>query len=580
MIVVVATILSYFAKALKQPLILAYLLAGILLGPIGLGALNLSFAGFSIGFNNFEEILVFSELGIAFLLFGVGVETNFSKFLGFGKTILVGGIVQVALTVLFVLLASSFFGVLDFSTAILLGLVIAFSSTAIVVKILSDSHQIGTIHGKLLVGFLLVQDLLVIVALPFIKNFESLFSFQAIFPLALQALLILGFAFVLNKFVYPRVFVSAAKSDELLFLLSVSSCFVFILVGFLLGFSIAISAFVAGVALSTLPYNFEVFHRIKGLRDFFSTVFFVTLGMQISISFAQIPLLVVFILLFAVFLFKPIVFFLITLFSGYGSRASLSVGLALAQISEFSFIIASQSKSVFDHYPGLYSMVILVTAVSMGVTPYVVKETPSIFNFFKRVSKKAGVEKYLRSFSSKIAQIEGQQSDLVNHVVVVGAGAVGFPLAKELSKNNGVVVVDHDVDAVYNSQKHGLNSLYGSADNLEVFHKANVSKAKAIVLAIPDFSSAVFLAKFAKKENPSIAVFGRAHYYSQTLALYEAGADFVVMPHVIGSEVFLQNISSFLTTGKTLNLQNVDSEYLRFVREQAWAEKSRGGLPV
>ena len=160
-------------------------------------------------------------------------------------------------------------------------------------------------------------------------------------------------------------------------------------------------------------------------------------------------------------------------------------------------------------------------------------------------------------------------------MVVVGAGTIGFGVAKALHAGQELVVIDHDLEAIGRCRQNGIRSIYGSADNFDALKNANISKARALVLSLPDTKSAVLSAKFAKKENPKITIFGRAHYYNEALRLYEAGVDFVVMTHVIGGNVFLQNVSEFLQTGKTLNLESLSDEYLEFLAEKAAEEKQR-----
>lgn len=578
LIVFACTVLSYAAQALRQPLVLAYIFTGVLLGPIGLGGAGFSIAGIPIGIKSIEEVLVFSELGIAFLLFGIGVETNFSKLLGLGKTLLLGGFLQIALTILAVFVSTYYLGFLSFEQSILLGVILAQSSTAIVVKILSDRHEIGTVHAKLLIGFLLVQDLFVIISLPFLKNFQAIYSLELVGPILAQGILLLMIAFFLNKSVYPKLFQYGSSSDELLFLASIASFFVFIIVATVLDFSIAIAAFIAGVTISNLPYNIEVFHKIKGLRDFFSTIFFVALGMQINLSFTQFPIPMVFLLLATVFVLKPLLFFAITLFSGYGARIAIMVGLSLAQVSEFSFIIASQGREILDRTAGLYSLIILVITVSLALTPYLMRNSNSLAEFFKK--KIHRLSPFLRStrFSKKIVQLQEGPQGFFEHIIIVGAGAIGFAVAKSLEKDFQVIVVDHELEAVLRCRKHGITAIYGSADNFEIMYNAGISKARVLVLALPDSSSAALLAQFAKKENPKITVFGRAHHYSQALHLYESGVDYVVMTHVIGGKVFLENILEFISREQALNIEKFSGEYADFVKKKALEESKRLGV--
>jgi len=457
LIVILATVLGFFAKFLKQPTLIAYIITGLIIGPIGLGALNIDIAGFSVGITELDEILILSTLGIAFLLFSVGVETDFSKLANLGKVVMIGGVLQVLLTMLVVFAGTFWFNLFDFTQSVYLGLILSFSSTLIVIKLLSDYNQISTLHGRLLIGYLLVQDAIVIIALPFLANLDQIFSLSVFAPVLAVGLFFLVFAYALNRYVYPSIFRYSADSDELLFLTSVTSCFLFIMLAFLLNFSIALGAFIAGLALSNLPYNLEVLNKIKGLRDFFATIFFVSLGMQIDFSFVHFPIQILLFILLIIYFLKPLLYFFINLFSGYGTRISVIVALSLAQISEFSFIIADLGRDILNRTPGLFSLVIIVIAFSMATTPYLMTNSNSLYDFFKKHSGSIG--KKLRNnkgFNRKIIELENIPKRIKDHIVIVGGGVVGFNIAESLYKDHPLVLIDHNSDVVFsfNSRRH------------------------------------------------------------------------------------------------------------------------------
>ncbi|MDO8427608.1 MAG: cation:proton antiporter, partial [Candidatus Diapherotrites archaeon] len=283
LIVVFATFFNFIARALKQPSLLAYILAGVVLGPAGLGSLNWTFFDIPLGLTSLAEIRILSELGVAFLLFSIGVESDFSKLKSVGKVVLFAGILQVLITTTFVVLISNFLNLLSFSEALLLGLAISFSSTMVVIKILSDQKKLDTLHGRILVGILIVQDIIAIVLLPFITNISLFLSGEQLLQFLFSGAILVIISFALSKYVYPAVYQFAAKSHELLYLAALSSCFVFIfLAEFILHLPIPLGAFMAGLALSALPYSLDIYAAIKGLRDFFVTIFFTTLGLQLT----------------------------------------------------------------------------------------------------------------------------------------------------------------------------------------------------------------------------------------------------------------------------------------------------------
>tara|TARA_Y100000310_G_scaffold345709_1_gene468625 strand:- start:29825 stop:31603 length:1779 start_codon:yes stop_codon:yes gene_type:complete len=576
MILLAATAFNYVARLLKQPALLAYIAAGIVIGPLGLGALGFEFAGIPLGVTTTEEILILSELGVAFLLFSIGVESNFSKLAELGKIATIGSVVQVSLTALLVFFFNSFLGLLSFEQSLYLGLIVAFSSTTIVIKLLSDSHEINTLHGRLMIGFLLIQDVLVILALPLLEDISNVANVEFLGFLLLKVVALLAIAYILNKYFYPKLFAFATQSEELFFLAAMSSVFIFIFISYLLNFSMAVGAFVAGVALSTLPYNLEVFHRIKGVRDFLATIFFVTLGIQITPSFTSFPLELGLALAGIVFIFKPLIYYIMTLFNGYGGRVSLMVALGLAQVSEFSFIIANQGKGVLEQTPGLYSFIIVLIALSMAITPYFMGYTNFFYNLTQKIfGKLLDPVKQSKRLNKKINELESIPEDIEDHIVIFGGGLVGSGIASSLKKENKIIVIDNDSEVVWDNMQNGINSVYGSVDNDEIWRKLRLDKAKVLVIAIPRSNPANPLVKYAKKVAPKLAIFGRARYFGDALALYKSGVDFVIMPHVIGSNVFVEKVALYLRNGDISEIRNYNNEFMSYLKSKAKKEKTR-----
>ena len=269
LVIIIATIIAFITKLFRQPLIPAYILTGVLLGPIGFGLIK-----------DATSIQAISEFGIAFLLFVVGLEINLKRLKYVGPVAMIGGILQVILTYLFAYAISIKIGFADFE-AVILGLVVAFSSTMVVIKLLSDAEEMDTLHGKIVLGILLIQDILVILALSLLTTIGSLSFVPTLIGIAMLkggALFFLGF--FSSRYVFPPIFKFAAKNQELLFLSSITTLFIFSILAHLMEFSIAIGAFIAGLSMANLPYRTDIVGKIKPLRTFFATIFFVSLGMQ------------------------------------------------------------------------------------------------------------------------------------------------------------------------------------------------------------------------------------------------------------------------------------------------------------
>jgi len=567
-IILAGTVMGCLAKTLKQPVIVSYLLAGLVIGPLGFRLIA-----------NTADIMLFSELGVAFLLFAVGIETDIAKMVRLKGTIIGGAMLQVFLT------AGIVFGIMQafampFMESVYLGLILAFSSTVIVVKILTSRNEVSTLHGRLIIGFAVVQDALAVLLLPVLARPETIMQLNVAATFFLSIFSLFAMAYLLNRHVLPKVLRYFANTAELFYLIIVSVCFLFISLSVFFDFSIAVGAFIGGISLSSLPYNVEASSKIRGLRDFFSTIFFVSLGMQIGLGFGNFPVVLLLIMLAVVYILNPLIYFLISLFAGYGGRIAFLIGMALGQASEFSFILASQALALGQMSQSAYSVALLVITVSMMTTPYLIENSNLVYNRLEHVldnilspAKRA----YLRQRLRKLEKLP-QKKDMKGHVVLVGAGVFGSGLISLLKSYGTFIVVDHNPHVVTDLIEKKQHAIYGSPDNDEVWEKVSLEKAGLLIITIPNIKEAVGLIRRAKKLNPKIVVFARAHYYGDALKLYESNADFVCMPHVIGSNVFLRKIADFMETGKLSAIVNLEEEYVQFLREKAKEEKKRLGF--
>ncbi|HLD59037.1 MAG TPA: cation:proton antiporter [archaeon] len=566
-VILAGTVFAFIARALKQPLIVGYILAGIIIGPIFLNLIP-----------DAQNIGALSELGIAFLLFAVGMQIDFSKIWQFKKTILLGGLAQISITALLVSGIMNFLG-LPLIESVYIGLIVAFSSTAIVVKILSDSNRLASLEAKLIIGFALVQDMVAVIALPLLANPATFFSIDlaAKFLLGIVGLFLL--AFVFSKKIFPVIMHASAKHQEVFYLTTVSVCFLFMFFAYAVDFSIAIGAFIGGLALARVSYSTEALSQIKYIRDLFATVFFVSLGIQLNLSVFQAQSLVFFpILLAIVFILNPLILYLITLYSGFGNKIAWFVGLSLAQASEFSFIIARQGLSLGQVSDSMYNIAIWVILISMVATPYLMNSSEAISGFFNRLFKKTRLdaEKSRHFFARKLEKLNSLPSalELKNHIIIAGGGVFGGSIATELKNSETVLVVDHDPDVLERLSEKSIVGVYGSRTNNEVWENLCIENAKALVVTIPDAAATLQLVKRAKSLNPETVVFARAHYFRDALELYNAKADLVVMPAVLGSNACLEAIQDFLVSGKVPR-PSLGEEFLRVLKEKAAEEKMR-----
>ncbi len=535
-IVIFSAILAYLARFLKQPAIVAYVVAGIIIGPVGFGLIT-----------NFEEIALLSELGIVFLLFSVGLEIDFRRFRNVGFAALVGGALQIVLTFLVGFAIALIFG-LGSVMGIYLGLLLALSSTMILTKILVDRDELNTLHGRITLGILLLQDIIAVVALPILSNLETfatLASAELIMYIVLKGVGLFAIAIVLNKFFFPYILDYAAERHEILFLTAVANCFFFIGASYVLGFSIAIGGFIAGLSMANFPYNIEIAGEMHALRDFFAIIFFSTLGMQLNFWVIRSMLPLFLTLFFATLAIKPMILAFIYLFMGYGGRTSNSIAVGLGQASEFMFIIAAEEFMLGNITHEFYSLLLSLVVVSMITTPYFMRGRNLIYRTFSRL-KIQRISHLIHPRS--IHEIEYfPRTHLSDHVIIFGADRMGGRIVKYLkNKGENFVVVERNPEIVKNLSNMGIYCVYGDADNDEILKKISLYRARLVILTIPFADISSFVIRKAKRFNKDVKIFARAHSEADAERLYMSGADIVIVPEFVSAEKIIKKVEHFL----------------------------------
>jgi len=352
-------------------------------------------------------------------------------------------------------------------------------------------------------------------------------------------------AVVINRFAFRRVLDYAAKTYEILFMTAIATCFFFIGLSYALGFSIAIGAFIGGLALASFPYNLEIEGEIHSLRDFFSVIFFATLGMQLNVNVIFGMFNEFCILLLLIILVKPLILGIIYLFLGYGGRTASIVGLGLGQASEFSFIIAAQGLVLNHISANEYSLIVSVVVVSMVVTPYLMMFRGRIYNMFTR-ARISALRNYIHP--RKLYSMEkNPKRNLENHIVVFGADRMGRKIIEYLkNKKKNFVVVEHNPEIVKKLNSQNINCIYGDAENEDILRRVGIYRAKLIILTIPDSETACFVVTRVNRFNPKGIIFARAHSTAEAEDLYRCGAKFVVIPEFVSSEKIIRRIEHLI----------------------------------
>lgn len=524
LIIVVATLLAYFAKMLRQPRILAYVLAGVLIGPHVMGLITEK-----------ATIMTLSELGIAFLLFIVGLELDFKRISDVGRVSIGCGLGQIVLTSVFGYLVASYLGYAPLE-AFYISFALTISSTMVVIKLLSDKGELNTLHGRISLGVLLVQDIVTIVVLASLINLNTLTPYILTNSL-LKGLGLISIAIVCNRYLVPLIIGYSAKSLELLFLTALSWCFIFAGFAYMLGFSIAIGAFLGGISLASFPYNLEIEGRIRSLKDFFATIFFVSLGMQIPLKLPFITHALVFSLF--VLIGTPVIMSIITKSYGYGNRTAVLTGLSLAQISEFSLILAAQGLLLGHISTEVFSMITFIAVVTITASSYFIMHDKQIY------SRLTPLLRLLDKIPHRGMIIEEKDHKKKKHVILCGCHRMGHYILRILqNQGRDVLVVEYDPDVIKTLLKEGVSCIYGDIRDIDILQKINLKEAEMVISTIPGEEDDVLLVQETKKVNPNAPIFVTADTIDQALELYDMGVDYVILPRLLSGKKAAELVSN------------------------------------
>lgn len=543
LMIVVATTFAYFAKLIKQPLIPAYVLTGIVLGPI-FGLIT-----------NKETIKMLSEIGITFLLFIVGLEINFKKLRNIGLVATLGGTIQIMVLFGLGFIIASVLGFLPLE-ALYVGIILSFSSTMVVIKLLSDKRELDTLHGRLIVGFLLTEDFFAILALlilPILNEFSVLLLVSSL----LKGISLVIAAWLASKYVFPKMFKFAAKSQELLFLMSIAVCFIFAILFSYIGLSIIIGAFIAGVTLANLPYNVQIISKVSSLKDFFATIFFVSLGLELilsSVAKIMAPAVIFFLL---ILFFKPIITMFLCSFFGYEKRTSFLTSFSLNEISEFSLIIVAQGLLLGQISQEVFSLTVVLAIATIIGTSY-------FFNFHDKLySKIASKLEFFDRFPKAEFELESLPKEVKNHVIICGYNRIGYSIVRKLrSLRKKILVVDFNPEVIKKMIRQNITSIYGDIGDIDLLGRLSIKKAKMIISTVPTEQDNLLLIREARRMNKEILIYVTANHIEEALALYDAGADYVILPHFLGGEHVSLLIDAF-----TGDLNRIIENKLNHIKE-------------
>jgi len=543
-ILAITVLIAGIMRLLKQPLIIGYILAGIIVSPYFLDVVSST-----------DTIAVFSQIGVVLLLFIVGLSLSPRVIKEVGKVSLITGLGQIIFTSLIGFFISRLLG---FSTivSIYIAIALTFSSTIIIMKLLSDKKDIERLYGKISIGFLLVQDIFAIILLMIISSFSGRLDLSDVsFQSLIMGLMLTGGFVLISIYILPKLSLFFAKSQEFLFLFSIGWGMGLAALFYYIGFSMEIGALIAGVALSMSPFHYEISSKLKPLRDFFIILFFILLGSQMI--FGTISQLIVPAIIFSLFILigNPLIVMILMGFLGYKKKTGFQAGFTVAQISEFSLILIALGVSVGHLTREILSLVTIVGLITISGSTYLIMYSDKIYPYFS---------KYLYIFERKKLMEKEKKSEKYN-IVLFGYNRIGYDLLQSFKKlKNKYLVVDYNPETIRELSKNKIECRYGDVDDEEFLNELNLTETKMIVSTIPEFETNLFLINEIRQINKKAIIIVMSHNIEEANELYAQGATYVIMPHFLGGSHASKMIDEYkLDADKFLKEKEKHLKYLK-----------------
>jgi K+:H+ antiporter len=542
-------VVTVFHK-LKLPAIAGLIFSGALVGPHGFGFIN-----------DIHQVEVFAEFGVALLLFGIGLELSLEKLRRLWKLVVVGGAVQVGLSVLVAFAVSKLFGLPD-NSAIFIGFLLALSSTAIVLRGLQQRGEIDAPHGRLILGILVFQDFSVVpmmLAIPMLIGTEVVAS-DLLFTFLRAAGIIV--ATLLAAFlIVPRVLNIIAKTRQRhLFILTVF--LICIGTAWLIassGASLAIGAFLAGLVVAGSEYRHQALADLISFREVFASIFFISIGMLLIPSIIAENMFLALAILLAILIGKPVIVFVTAMMLRMPLRVCMMTAVALAQVGEFSFVLlfSVQGSGLIDKT--LENSLISAAILSMFVTPFAMSFSPRLATGLGKL------QRFKRMHEVDLAEdATGSVSQTQNHVIVGGYGFAGRQLSIALTDYDiPHVIVDINIENVSKASREGARAYYGDVTNQNVLVKLGAERAGELVLLLNDPGAAEQAVRAARALAPGLHIVVRTRYLLDTESMLDAGADDVVPAE---REAAVE-VASLVLNRHQIELQRIDKHCIR-IRSQ------------
>ncbi|HEY9016890.1 cation:proton antiporter family protein [Thiomicrospira sp.] len=530
----VSAVVGFIAMQLRQPLIVAFIAVGIIVGPAVLGVVSLN-----------EQIDLLAHLGIAILLFVVGLKLDLHIIRTMGVVALFTGLGQVIFTSVFGYLIALALGMSPIG-ALYVAVALTFSSTIIIVKLLSDKRELDALHGRIAIGFLIVQDIVVVLAMIGLtamgqNDGTTSVGLEAFWVLVKGMFMLLVVA-LLMRYVIPALLNRLARSPELLILFAIAWAVMGASAGQMLGFSQEVGAFLAGISLASTHYRELIGARLVSLRDFLLLFFFISLGASLEMETLGAQVVPALILSVFVLVGNPLIVMIIMGYMGYRKRTGFLAGLTVAQISEFSLILAALGFNLGHINQETVGLITLVGLITISASTYMILYSHPLY---EKLAPLMGV--FERKVPYREVALDQEQIEKPTDVIVFGLGRFGMVIAQNLQKQGKTVLgVDFNPDLVRETSEHGVPTRYGDAEDPEFIASLPLHEAQWVVGTMRDRHLNMALFKSLKEDNFDGKIALAATHQKDADQLKLMGADMVLVPY---HDAALEAVHRLLTNG-------------------------------
>lgn len=517
LLLAVAVGVAFVIRLMRQPLLVAYIITGIVVGPLVLNIIDgeLSLYG------------AFAKFGVVLLLFVVGLGLNLNYIKKIGRVAVVTGVCQVILTSLIgatIMLALRF----PLLPSIYLGIAVTFSSTIVITKLLNEKKHSESMYGRYVVGLMLVQDfiaIIIMIGLGMVKQEQGFYA--GALPMVLKTLFLIALVYLLARYIVPILLKRIANSGEFLFVFTVAWCLGIASLVYWLGFSMEIGAIIAGLSLGSSPYQPEISGRVKPLRDFFIVIFFIILGSGIKMDTIGPALVPAMALSTYILIGNPLILYFLYRMMKFNRRNSFLSALTASQVSEFGFVLLFTGVGLGHLSGDEMSIFTLVALITFFVSSYLITFNEQIYFLLKPYF----------SFLGKDKKRQDEEPAKTFYVWVFGYHRIGWKVCEALiEKKIKFAVVDYNPETIAKLKKRGIPAYFGDASDVEFLEGLPLEKAKLIISTLPTVEDQQTLIRHAKTRKKAPFVIASLFDENRLDDLYELGVDYVMMPHLLGGQ--------------------------------------------